>query len=83
MQSQVFMRAAPNIGFTLGAMIGGLALAFDHHDVIRAVPLLTGLILIANSLFLTRLPDAEHAQLPLEKDQLINRAPRATRASWR
>jgi MFS family permease len=71
-QSQAFMRAALNIGFTLGALIGGLALAFDNDDIIRAVPLLTGLILIANSIFITRLPNAEHDRVPVEKDQLIN-----------
>ena len=35
------MRAALNIGFTLGALIGGLALAFNSDDVIRVVPVLT------------------------------------------
>ena len=40
-QSQAFMRAALNIGFTLGALIGGLALAFNSDDIVRAVPLLT------------------------------------------
>lgn len=59
-QSQAFMRAALNVGFTVGALIGGLALAFDNDAVIRAVPLLTAVILLANSFYVTRLPDAAH-----------------------
>ena len=41
-QSQAFMRAALNIGFTVGALIGGLALATNSDAVVRAVPVLTG-----------------------------------------
>ena len=33
------MRAALNIGFTFGALIGGLALAINSDAVVRAVPL--------------------------------------------
>lgn len=71
-RSQAFMRAALNIGFTLGALIGGLALAFDNNDVIRMVPLLTAAILGANALLISRLPDAEHDTSPAAKEQLIN-----------
>ena len=63
-QSQAFMRAALNIGFTLGALIGGLALAFNNNDIVRAVPWLTAAILLANGLYITRLPDAEHDTTP-------------------
>ncbi len=61
-QSQAFMRAALNIGFTLGALIGGLALAFDNDAVVRAVPWLTAVVLLANSFYVTRLPDADARQ---------------------
>jgi MFS family permease len=71
-QSQAFMRAALNIGFTLGALIGGIALAFNNDDVVRAVPWLTGAILAANALYITRLPDAEHDEAPATADQLVN-----------
>ena len=62
-QSQAFMRAALNIGFTVGALIGGLALATNSDAVVRAVPILTGLVLLANAYRITRLPDppAKHA----------------------
>ena len=69
MQSQAFMRAALNIGFTLGALLGGLALAFNNDDIIRAVPLVTAVILALNALYITRLPDAEHDRVPEDKDQ--------------
>lgn len=69
-RSQAFMRAALNIGFTLGAMIGGLALAFDSDAVIRAVPWVTAAVLLVNALLITRLPDAAHDRpvaKPVEK----------------
>jgi MFS family permease len=56
-QSQAFMRAALNIGFTVGALIGGLALATNSDAVVRGVPILTGLVLLANTFWITRLPD--------------------------
>ena len=39
-ESLAFMRAALNIGFTIGALIGGAALATNNDDVVRAVPVL-------------------------------------------
>ncbi|MGY2700602.1 MFS transporter [Nocardioides sp. HB32] len=69
-RSMAFMRAALNIGFTVGAAIGGIALAFDNNDVVRVVPWLTSAILFVNALFITRLPDATHDkvdELPAEK----------------
>ena len=71
-QSQAFMRAALNIGFTVGAMIGGFALAFNNDDLVQAVPWLTAVILAANAFYITRLPDAEHDQAPAEADQLVS-----------
>jgi MFS family permease len=63
-QSQAFMRAALNIGFTIGAMIGGLALAFNNDGIVRGVPWLTAVILLANAVYITRLPDAQHDKAP-------------------
>ena len=61
-RSQAFMRAALNIGFTLGALTGGLALAFNRNDIVRAVPIVTAVLLFTNAFFITRLPDARHHQ---------------------
>ena len=68
-QSLAFMRAALNIGFTFGALLGGLALAFDNDSVIRAVPWLTAAILACNAVLISRLPDAGHTvvETPAEK----------------
>ncbi|MEO5852219.1 MAG: MFS transporter [Nocardioides sp.] len=57
-RSQAFMRSPLNIGFTFGALVGGLALAFDDNTVIRAVPVLTAVVLGCNALLISRLPDA-------------------------
>jgi predicted MFS family arabinose efflux permease len=55
-RSLAFMRSALNIGFTLGALLGGLALATGSDSVIRAVPVLTAAILGLNALLISRLP---------------------------
>ncbi len=57
-RSLAFMRSALNIGFTLGALLGGLALATNSDAVIRAVPFLSAVILGANGLLVARLPKA-------------------------
>ena len=59
MRSQAFMRSALNIGFTIGALIGGLALATNSDAVVRMVPILTSAILGINFLLILRLPHAE------------------------
>ncbi|MGA8247961.1 MAG: MFS transporter [Nocardioides sp.] len=55
---QAFLRSALNLGFTLGALGGGLALASDSHGVIRMVPVLSALVLATNATLIWRLPDA-------------------------
>ena len=69
-RSMAFMRSALNIGFTLGALLGGIALATGSETVIRSVPLLTAAILGLNAILITRLPDAGHhleGQAPPER----------------
>ena len=56
-RSLAYMRAARNVGFSLGALAGGLALAADSDVLIHAVPLLTALLLLINTYWITRLPD--------------------------
>jgi hypothetical protein len=58
--TQAYMYSALNVGFTLGAMIGGIALAFDDVTVMRWMPLFTLVIGVANALFIARLPKAPH-----------------------
>ncbi|WP_246050880.1 MFS transporter [Nocardioides guangzhouensis] len=59
-RSMAFMRSALNIGFTLGALLGGIALATGSRTVITAVPLLTAAILGLNAVLIARLPRATH-----------------------
>ena len=69
-ESQAFMRAALNIGFTVGALIGGLALATNSDAVVRAVPVLTGAILLVNTYWITRLPDPP-AKEPVAAEEAV------------
>jgi predicted MFS family arabinose efflux permease len=55
-RSLAYMRAALNIGFTFGALLGGLALATGSDSVIRAVPVLTAAVLGLNAVLISRLP---------------------------
>jgi MFS family permease len=70
--TQAYMYSALNVGFTLGAIIGGVALAFDDLTVMRWMPLFTLAIGLVNAVFITRLPRAPHDVVRSSKD----RAPR-------
>jgi hypothetical protein len=63
---QAFLRSALNIGFTLGALVSGLALATDSHTVIRFLPVFSALLLLSNAVMLNRLPDPRPDEPPLE-----------------
>jgi MFS family permease len=71
-RSLAYMRAALNVGFTIGALIGGVALAFNNDDIVRAVPLFTAVVLALNALYITRLPDADHDRAPKPDEELLN-----------
>lgn len=58
-RSMAYMRAARNVGYTLGALAGGLALAAHSNHLVEAVPVLTALILLANTAWVARLPKLE------------------------
>jgi MFS family permease len=58
--TQAYMYSALNVGFTVGAVIGGIALAFDNVTVMRWMPLFTLAIGLANAIFIARLPKAPH-----------------------
>ena len=50
------LRAARNLGFSLGALAGGIALAIGTTAAITSVPLATGAVLILNAVMVARLP---------------------------
>jgi MFS family permease len=62
-RNQAYLRSALNIGFTLGALVGGLALATDSHTVIRLVPVFTAVVLSTNAFLIGRLPDPHREEL--------------------
>jgi MFS family permease len=66
-RSQAFMRSALNIGFTLGALIGGLALATNSDTVIQWMPLLPAVVLAVNAVLVTRLPEV-HGDVDASSD---------------
>jgi MFS family permease len=60
-RSGAYNRAALNVGFTLGALFGGVALATGSLTVIRFIPILTAAILLVSAAMIRRLPSAAAA----------------------
>lgn len=59
-KSRAYMYSALNVGFTLGSLIGGFALAFHSNDVLHALPWFTAVAFLVNAAAITRLPRASH-----------------------
>ena len=59
-ETQAYMYSALNVGFTLGALLGGIALATDSLTVIRWTPLFAAGVMAVNAFWITRLPKAPH-----------------------
>ncbi|RHW26608.1 MFS transporter [Nocardioides immobilis] len=59
-RSNAYFRAARNVGYTLGALLAGIALATNSDDVIRMVPVVTAGLLLLNAALVARLPRAAH-----------------------
>lgn len=58
--SRAYMYSALNVGFTLGALVGGVALAFESLTLLTAVPWFTAALFLVNAVAITRLPKAPH-----------------------
>ena len=58
-ESRAYMYSALNVGFSVGAFLGAGAIAFGT-DVLRWGPVLSGVLFLANSAAILRLPDATH-----------------------
>jgi MFS family permease len=59
-KSRAYMYSALNVGFTLGSLIGGVALAFHSNTVLHALPWFTAAAFLVNAAAITRLPRAPH-----------------------
>ena len=63
------------VGFTLGSLIGGVALAFHSNDVLHAVPCFTAVVFLVNAAAISRLPRASHDdRTPEERKVKVPRA---------
>jgi len=58
--TQAYLYSSLNVGFTLGAILGGVALALDNNELIRWLPLFTMAIGLVNAIRIHGLPDAPH-----------------------
>lgn len=58
--SRAYMYSALNVGFTVGALLGGVALAFESNTVLTALPWFTAAVFLVNAAAITRLPRASH-----------------------
>ena len=56
-RSMAYQRSALNIGFTVGAGVGGVALGLPTDAGILAIPYLTSVILAVGTVLIARLPD--------------------------
>ncbi len=59
-ETQAYMYSALNVGFTIGALLSGVALAFDSLTVIRWLPLFAAALMALNATWVGRLPQAPH-----------------------
>ena len=59
-KSRAYMYSALNVGFTLGSLVGGIALAFDSNVVLNALPWFTSCVFLVNGVAILRLPNASH-----------------------
>lgn len=58
-ESRAYMYSALNVGFSVGAFLGGGAIAFGP-EVLRWAPVLTAVLFMVNAVAILRLPDASH-----------------------
>jgi len=59
-RSRAYMYSALNVGFTLGSLIGGIALAFESNNLLHALPWFTAAVFLVNAGAISRLPRAPH-----------------------
>jgi MFS family permease len=73
-----YMRSARNVGYTLGALAGGIALAVGTRSAIMAVPILTGGLLVLNAVMVALLPAIGRPAPPSHADDAAPAPP-----AWR
>jgi MFS family permease len=73
--SRAYMYSALNVGFTIGSMLGGIALAFTSNDVLRALPWFTTVAFFVNAAAVLRLPNASHDERRPEQRTMAVQGP--------
>lgn len=58
--SRAYMYSALNVGFTIGSLLGIIALGPESLTLLMAVPLFTSVVFLLNAYNISRLPDASH-----------------------
>ncbi len=69
-RSRAYMYSALNLGYTLGSLTGGIALAFHSNDVLHALPWFTAVVFLVNATAVTRLPRAAHDDRTAEERKM-------------
>lgn len=59
-KSRAYMYSALNVGFTLGSLLGIVALGPESLTLLMVMPLFTSVIFLFNAFNIRRLPDASH-----------------------
>lgn len=75
--TQAYIYSAMNVGSTVGALLGGIALAFDSTTLLRWLPFVTVVLFGLNAFFVARLPGAPRDLRTREEAQVRPEGPSA------
>ena len=69
-KSRAYMYSALNVGFTLGSLLGIIALGPESLTLLMVVPLFTSVVFLFNAVNIRRLPDASHDMRTAEEKKV-------------
>ena len=80
-ESRAYMYSALNVGFSIGAFLGGGGIAFGP-DVLRWMPVITTVLFAVNAVAILRLPNASHDVRSSEPRKIPEGPPAIRNRSW-